>query len=304
MTNNSIVCLLHTSYLFIVSDNIKYFCSMFCEGRWNRRTSILLSWHGPQFCTVLLKLWFFLRSRGEYVQYARGNSSTLWSKRVMGGEATEPSKPEQILNSEIFGFWLRWTSFMWRLVTSLKRAGDSKLIHTCDNYLSCLQVGRVTATEKRDPHVALKAHFSLPNSLSVNLPFGFPDARVNVSGCWFWEGQWEDQAWRGRDARFRFVSWISESRFWAHWIHRWSRSVVYGCWLKFVGIVCTSENSAEECYWKDQTIRRTRNRKRRGEFLSNNNIIDYSLLLGIHEKDGKDGKIWEGEQRGVACESC
>lgn len=32
-----------------------------------------------------------------------------------------------------------------------------------------------------------------------------------------------------------------------------------------------------------------------GEFLSNNNIIDYSLLLGIHEKDGKDGKIWEGE---------
>ena len=79
---------------------------------------------------------------------------------------------------------------------------------------------------------------------------------------------------------------------------------MYGCWLKFVGIVCTSENSAEECYWKDQTIRSTRNRKRRGEFLSNNNIIDYSLLLGIHEKDGKDGKIWEGEQRGVACESC
>eukprot|EP00438_Fugacium_kawagutii_P002766 Skav202250 [mRNA] locus=scaffold1417:272960:278692:+ [translate_table: standard] len=25
-----------------------------------------------------------------------------------------------------------------------------------------------------------------------------------------------------------------------------------------------------------------------GEFLANNNIIDYSLLLGIHEKDGKD----------------
>ena len=71
---------------------------------------------------------------------------------------------------------------MWRLVTSLKRAGDSKLIRTCDDCLSCLQVGRVTATEKRDPHVALKAHFSLPNSLSVNLPFGFP-ARVNVSGC-------------------------------------------------------------------------------------------------------------------------
>lgn len=119
-----------------------------------------------------------------------------------------------ILRSLDFG-WDELHSFMWRLVTSLKRAGDSKLVRTCDDCLSCLQVGRVTATEKRDPHVALKAHFSLPNSLSVNLPFGFPDARVNVSGCWFWEGQWKDQAWRGRDARVRFVSWISESRFWS-----------------------------------------------------------------------------------------
>ena len=32
-----------------------------------------------------------------------------------------------------------------------------------------------------------------------------------------------------------------------------------------------------------------------GEFLSNNNIIDYSLLLGIHEKDPKDSwnlQLW------------
>ena len=42
-------------------------------------------------------------------------------------------------------------------------------------------------------------------------------------------------------------------------IFSWSRSVVYGCWLKFVGIVCTSESTAEECCGKVQRIRRTRN---------------------------------------------
>ena len=262
MTNNSIVCLLHTSYLFIVSDSriisILLFHVLWRPLKQKNLYFVVMAWSSIRHRSVEAVI--FWRSRGEYVQYARGNSSTLWSKRVMGGEATEPSKPESILKSEIFGFWLRWTWFMWRLVTSLKRAGDSKLIRTCDDCLSCLQVGRVTATEKRDPHVALKAHFK-PLELCIWLPCPCQRFRMLILR----RPMRRSSLARKGHTRRSVVSWISESRFWAHWIHRWSRSVVYGCWLKFVGIVCTSENAAEDCYWKVQTIRRTKARHRKCE---------------------------------------
>ena len=97
---------------------------------------------------------------------------------------------------------------MWRLVTSLKRAGDSKLIRTCDDCLSCLQVGRVTATEKRDPHVALKAHFK-PLELCIWLPCPCQRFRMLILR----RPMRRSSLARKGHTRRSVVSWISESRF-------------------------------------------------------------------------------------------
>ena len=235
----------------------------------------------------------FLRSRGEYVQYARGNSSTLWSKRVMGGEATDPSKPKSswILRSLDFGRDELDSSGDWSQVW--RKQGIASL------YVPVMIVWAVCRSAewlllRKEIHMWPSRHISS----HLNFAFGFP-ARVNVSGCWFWEGQWEDQAWRGRDTRVDLLCRGSVNQdFWAHWIHRWSRSVVYGCWLKFVGIVCTSENSAEACYRKDQTIRRTkaRNRKCEANFCRTTTSLTTPCCLESMKRMARMGRYGKGSK--------